>query len=83
MRVERAQAALPQQIGGCREIQQLQTIRFSTMSDFLAVMRVTFARDARQHVLATRKLYLFERRCFLHQTADADRITPSGRAKGL
>lgn len=53
------------------------------MSDFLAVMGVTFARDAGQHVLATRKPRLFERRCFLHQTADADCIIPFGQAKGL
>jgi len=46
------------------------------MSDFLAVMRVTFARDASQHAFPAHKSHWFELRCFSHQTADADRIIP-------
>lgn len=57
---------------GCREIQQLPTARVSTTSNFLAVTRITLARDARQYVCLPGFL---PARCVLHQTADAIRIS--------
>lgn len=39
-------SCLPDQIRGCREIQQLQTLQVSTIWRFFAVMQVTVVRDS-------------------------------------
>lgn len=59
---------------GCREIQQLPTIRVSTFTQKLAVTGVTFASDGGQHTFAV---------AVFIKPADESRITTSNRCKSL
>lgn len=63
---------LSRPIGGCREIQQLQTLRFSTIERFSAVTCITSTRDAGQQGFV--ELARRVERCFLQQLSEADRI---------
>ena len=79
MRVEvaRIQAAYLIRSEAVAKFSSFRQLRVSTINNFLAVMRVTLLRDARQHGFVARRLPKSRASWVSHQSHDADCITRS------